>query len=93
MYYLKQNNHSALHVICGSIDNVAVEDGTFVVSTYDDFIYQHLCEKANQSVISRALIWQDLNFFLKVQKVDKVDKVEQDINKLKALAGEYLIIK
>lgn len=92
VYYLKQNNHSALHVICGSITQVELKEDCLVAYTYDNFVYEHLCEKSNQSVINRALVWQDLSLTFQVKKIEKVDTVEKDINKLKSLVGEYLIV-
>jgi len=79
-------------VICGSISDVAVEDNFFVVRTYDDYIYEHLSEKVNQNVIIRGLVWQDVSLALKLEKIEKVDMALSDINKLKALVGEYLTV-
>lgn len=93
IFYLRQNNHSALHVICGSIDDVEIKEGVFVVKTFDSYVYSHLTEKANESVLKRALVWQDLPFDFKIELVaKKADLQEKDIQKLKNIAGEYLKI-
>lgn len=93
VFYLRQNNHSALHVICGSIDDTDIIEQTFVVRTYDNYVYSHLTEKINLAVLKRALVWQDLPIDIKIELVTKqADKQEQDIKKLKNLVGDQLIV-
>lgn len=87
--YMRQSSQSALHVICGSINNVAIQDDSFIINVYDEYVRSYLTE--NLGVLQKAFTWQDLSFNLKVVLVEKqVSPSQQDIIKLKNLVGEYL---
>jgi hypothetical protein len=91
---MKNNSYSALHVICGSITNVALENGNFIVNVQDKYVYEHLTEKTNFNLLKRAFVWQDLNLELIINISDKQsDPNNEDIEKLKSLVGEYLIVQ
>lgn len=89
---MNQNNHKALHVICGSISNVNLQDNTFNIKTKDDYVYGHLTEKTNFAILKRAFLWQDLSFEINIEYEKEINETEQDINKLKNLVGDYLKI-
>lgn len=81
-----------MHVICGSITNVNLEDNVFKIKTKDDYVFQHLTDKTNFAVIKRAFFWQDLSFEINIELEKDIDTTEQDINKLQNLVGDYLKI-
>lgn len=92
--YMKNNSHNALHVICGNIDDVNLENGNFIISVKDKFIKEHLEEKSNFNLLKRALIWQDLSLNLIINLIDKpVFVQDEDIKKLKQLVGEFLTVE
>lgn len=91
---MKNNSYSALHVICGSVSQVELENGNFVISVEDKYIYDHLTESANLNLLKRAFTWQDLNLNLVINLVGKpVQPQDEDIKKLKELVGEFLIVE
>lgn len=91
--YLSRNNHSALHVICGSVTDVAIENQVFIVRTNDSYVHGHLTESQNLQVLKRALVWQDLPMEIEIKLVQKPKtNAEKDIKKLKTVFGEHLKI-
>ncbi len=91
---MKNNSYSALHVICGSVSQVELENGNFIISVEDKYIYEHLTETVNYNLLKRAFTWQDLNLNIVINLVGKpVFPQDEDIKKLKSLVGEYLIIE
>lgn len=91
---MKNNAYSALHVICGSVGQVELENGNFVISVEDKYIYDHLTETANFNLLKRAFTWQDLNLNLVINLVDKKTlPQDEDIKKLKELVGKYLVVE
>lgn len=95
VYYLKQNGFNALHVVCGSISDVSIDDRDFVVMISEDYSYNFIMEDNNLSYIKRAFNWQETNLTLNIQKKAKqVDKFSSDIEKLKKIVEpKYLTIK
>ncbi len=91
---MRNNSHSALHVICGSITDVELENQNFTVNVQDKHIYQHLTEPSNLNLLKRALTWQNLNLQLNVKLTTKqLSASEKDIEKLKTLVGDYLTVQ
>ena len=95
VYYLKQNGYSALHVVCGNINDVNIEDNNLIVNVYEDYSYNFIMEGNNINIITRALNWQELRLGLKIVKQEKIlDKRLQDIAKLnQCIESQYLTIK
>ena len=95
VYWLKQNGYSALHVVCGNITDIDIQDGNLMVNVNEDYSYNFIMEGNNYIYLTRALNWQGLNLNLKINKVSKsLDKKQQDIQKLKnMIQSQYLTIK
>lgn len=71
-----------------------MEDGFLKVVVEDDYVYDMLTEAKNFAVLKRTLNGQDLKIDLMFEKRQKnSNKAEEDILKLKKLAGEFLDIK
>lgn len=91
---MKNNSYSALHVICGSVNQVELENGNFIISVEDKYIYEHLTDAANFNLLKRAFTWQDLNLNIVVKLVGKpVYPQDEDIKKLKNLVGKFLQVQ
>ncbi len=90
--FLKEHRQVALHVACGDITDVTIEDGKLVVKLKDLAIYNLLTEGRRE--IENAIRWQGIDLALKIEyaPVEKSGQ-EKDIEKLNKLLGEYLIIK
>lgn len=92
MLFLKEHRQIALHVACGDITDVALDGNNFIINI-EDGMMQNLLNEGKREIES-ALRWQglDLNVILNIKVIEK-SPVEQDIEKLKSLFGEKLVIK
>lgn len=90
--FLKEHRQIALHVACGDITDVALDSNNFIINI-EDGMMQNLLNEGKREIES-ALRWQglDLNVILNIKVIEK-SPVEQDIEKLKNLFGEKLVIK
>lgn len=90
--FLKEHRQIALHVACGDITDVALDGNNFIINI-EDGMMQNLLNEGKREIES-ALRWQglDLNVILNIKVIEK-SLVEQDIEKLKSLFGEKLVIK
>lgn len=81
-----------MHVICGSISKVAINENIFNIKTKDEYVYEYLTEKTNFSILKRAFSWQDMYFDINIEFEKEINQTEQDLAKLKELAKDYLKI-
>ncbi len=90
--FLKEHRQVALHVACGDITDVALDDNNFIINIEDGMILNLM--KEGKREIESALRWQglDLNVIFNVKIIEKTQE-EQDIEKLKELFGNLLIVK
>ena len=90
--FLREHRQVALHVACGDITDVSIENGNLVVLVRENMLASLLSD--GRRAIENALRWQglDLNFVVNFQPREK-SPAEQDIEKLQGMAGEYLKIK
>lgn len=94
VFYLRQNNYVSLHVVCGGLSEIELENNTLIVNVYDSYIADILEEESNFRAIKKALDWQELNLDLQIKRKKKeIEKYYEDIRKLKNLVEEYLIVK
>ena len=84
-----------MHVVCGNINDIVIENNNLIVNIYEDYSYNFIMEGNNANIIARALNWQDLNLGLKIVKQEKIlDKKLSDIAKLRqCIDNDYLTIK
>lgn len=88
--YLRENKNVALHVVCGDITQVELENNDIVLKTDEQFLYDMLMEENNQEEIKKALAWQGLNYGIKVVKLKKDDDfISEDFSKLNALGIKF----
>ena len=90
--YLKERRQIALHVACGDITDVRLDGENLVINIEDGMMLNLLTEGKRE--LESAIRWQglDLNIVINVKKIEKTAE-EQDIEKLKQIFGESLIIK
>ncbi len=90
--FLKEHHEVALHVACGDITDVVIENSNLVVNIKDSMLYHLLSDGRRE--IENALRWQGLDLGLKIEycPTPKTPQ-EEDIDKLKKIFGEELIIK
>ena len=91
MLYLKEHQQVALHVACGDITEVQIENNELLINIEDGMIYNLLNDGKRQ--IENALRWQglDLNVVINIKKVE-LSPVQKDIKKLQELFGDNLKI-
>lgn len=90
--YLRENKQVALHVACGDITDVSLEGDNLIVNVHDKMLINLLQEGKRE--LERAVSWQgvNVNLVLNFQPIGK-SKQEEDIEKLKKLFGENIIVK
>ena len=91
--FLREHRQVALHVACGDITDVKIENGKLSVLVHENMLASLLSD--GRRAIENALRWQglDLNFEVNFQPPREKTPAEQDIEKLQKMAGEYLKIK
>ena len=89
---MKEHRQVALHVACGDITDVRIENNNLVVSVKENMLANLLAD--GRRAIENALRWQglDLNFVVDYSPRQKTPQ-EEDIERLQQVAGEYLKIK
>ncbi len=90
--FLKEHRFVALHVACGDITDVSIEENNLVVHIKDSMLNQLLGDGRRE--IENALRWQGLDIGFKLDyRVREKSNEEKDIENLKGKVGQYLIIK
>ena len=90
--FLKEHRQVALHVACGDITDVELGQSSLIVRVRENMLNQLLTDGRRE--IESALRWQGLDLSLQIEYTPpQLSGQEQDIEKLKKIAGEYLKIK
>lgn len=90
--YLRENKLIALHVACGDISDVVLENNKLIIRNSDDFLIRLL--EDGRKDLENAIRWQGLNLELVIEKEDSKDqKMDRDIEKLKRLVGTKFSVK
>lgn len=89
---LRERNNIALHIICGDITNVSLENNVFVLSVEEDYIIDLLSQPENASELKKAFASNGVNEY-KILKKEKQKGVASDIETLKKYFGDYLKVK
>ncbi len=89
---MKEHRLVALHVACGDIVNVAIENDKFIIKTEDGMLTNLL--KEGKREIERALSWQGLDLKVEIEILQKEKtKAEEDIENIKSKINDIIIIK
>ena len=81
-----------MHVACGDISDVVINDGRLIISVADNTVLSLLQDGKRE--IERALSWQGLDLIVDIeQKIIPPSKQEEDIKRLKQIFDDKLIIK
>lgn len=90
--FLKEHHQIALHVACGDITDVELQNDSLVINVYDGMLVGLLQDGRRE--IENALRWQGLDLNVKVNiKVEEKSQEEEDLQTLKKTFGDKLIIK
>ena len=90
--YLKEHRLIGLHVACGGLTDVSIDEDNFIINVEDGMMLNIINEGKRD--IESALRWQglELNVQIMTHVVEKTT-AEKDIEKLKLMFGDNLIIK
>ena len=92
MLFLKEHKEVALHVACGDITEVVIQDGKLVITASDQTMISLL--ESGKKEIERALSWQGLELAVEIlEKKKEISKFEEDYEKLKKMFGNKLKLK
>lgn len=91
--YLREHHAVALHIACGDITDVEKVGDKFVVNTTEEFLYELLKSEENYKDLKQAFANFGINSFEIVKKEKILTKSQQDINILKDIFGNKLIIE
>lgn len=89
---LREQNNIALHIICGDITDVSMENDVFVLSVSEDYIINLLLQPENSNELKKAFNSLGISDY-KITKKQKQKDVTSDIETLKRYFGDYLKIK
>lgn len=90
--FLKEHHQIALHVACGDITDVELQNDSLVINVYDGMLVGLLQDGRRE--IENALRWQGLDLNVKVNiKVEEKSQEEEDLQTLKKTFRDKLIIK
>ncbi len=90
--FLKEHHQIALHVACGDITDVELQNDSLVINVYDGMLVGLLQDGRRE--IENALRWQGLDLSVKIKiKVEEKSQEEEDLQTLKKTFRNKLIIK
>ena len=89
--YLREHNNIALHIACGDITEVDVEDGVFKIYTTESYIIDMLESEDNKKQLQAAINWLGYEKYELVQR-QKQKGIKEDIETLKKYFGEDIKI-
>ena len=91
--YLREHGYVAMHMACGDITDVSMAENVFVIKAEEQFLIDLLQHDDNKDILKQAFMSQGIKEYTIEKKDKKTDDVKQDIQKLKVLFGDKLIIK
>ena len=92
MLFLKEHREVALHVACGDITDVVVENGVLTITASDNTMLSLL--ESGKREIERALSWQGQELIVEIKEKKKtISKTEEDLTKLRKMFGDKIKIK
>lgn len=91
-FIFKRKQKVALHVACGDITDVAIENNNLVIKTSDDFLIDVLTSGIKD--LENAIRWQGLTLGIEIVKFEsQTQKQDKDIVKLKRILVKNLTFK
>ena len=92
--YLREHHLSALHVACGDVSDVKIENGVLVISTDQDYLNSILNKEENREEINNAIKFFGFDLKFEIKLLGKPSaEVEADLQTLREYFGEELKIK
>ena len=87
---MKEHRHIALHVACGDITDVQLEDDKLVVNVFDGTLVKILSDGKRD--VENALRWQGLELKLAINiKETQYSKTELDLKRLSEVFDKVII--
>ncbi|MBE7074594.1 MAG: hypothetical protein E7376_01260 [Clostridiales bacterium] len=90
---MREHHAVALHIACGDITDVEYINGIFYINTTETFLYELLKSQDNIQDLKTALENFGINNFEIIKKEKKLSVTQQDLNILKSIFGDKLIIE
>lgn len=91
---LREQHLAALHVACGDITNVEINNQELIISTEQEYLLSIISKEENFAQIINAIKFLGYNLTPVVKLSDKPNQlIEEDIRILKENVGDYLKIK
>ncbi len=92
--YLREHHLSALHVACGDVSEVKIENGILIITTDQEYLNSILSKEENKNEINNAIKYFGFNLKIEIVLLDKPSaEIEADLQTLKEYFGEELKIK
>ena len=91
--YLREHHLIALHIACGDITDVSMNNGVFEIKTTENFLYELLSSPENHKELLNALGKYGISKFEVIKKDVVLTDNEKDIIKLKEFFGDKLTIE
>lgn len=89
---LREQKNITLHITCGNILDVEIENGDFIIKTSEKYIFDIVRE--NLSQLQSCFSSLGYEYSVKIQKIITQEEIiNEDIEKLRKIAGDYLKIK
>lgn len=87
--YLKEHHMVALHVACGDITDVEIEDQHIIINAKDGMLANLLLEGKRE--IESALRWQGLDYAVKINLLtDEKSEADLDYERLREIFGDIV---
>lgn len=91
--YLREHHAVALHIACGDITEVDMQNGVFNIYTTEDFLYELLQSEDNKQELKKALNNFGVQQFEIIKKDKKLPVAQFDLKILKEIFKDKLIIE
>lgn len=91
--YLREHGYTAMHIACGDITDVVKDDDQIKIKAEEQFLIDLLKREDNKKILEEALISFGINKYTIEKKEKQTDIGARDIEKLKAIFPNKLILK
>lgn len=91
--YLREHHFVALHIACGDISDVKIENECFNIYINEDMLYELLQNPTNMQALKNAFESYGISKFQVIKKDKLLSKSQEDLKVLKQIFGNKLIIE
>lgn len=90
---MREHHAVALHIACGDITDVELNNGVFYINTTEDFLYELLKSEENIQELKKAFEFFKIDKFEIIKKEKTLSTSAHDLKILKELFNDKLIIE